>query len=171
MTASMVDSGFECFFFTFPFCAWLSTESQWFNQQQAQLASVGKTWFDAGSAVWLRIVRPLESKKKPFILMCILFSCVRQAYTIWIFEGMLSQCLWDFLLLRWRQYWYFSITRLIWLHFFNHFISWACCFYWCLSSIITHQSCCAWCLWVRSLIIVTQLLLNNLTGLSKQDER
>lgn len=78
------------FFFSFPFCAWLLAESQRFNQQQAQLASVGKPWFDAGPVVWLRIVRPLESKKKAFILMCILFSCVRQASTIWIFEGMLS---------------------------------------------------------------------------------
>lgn len=70
-------------------------ESQWFNQQQAQLASVGRPWSDAGPVVCFRTVRPLESEKEPFILMCILFSCVRHACTIWSLEGTLplSQCL------------------------------------------------------------------------------
>lgn len=56
---------------------------------------MGKPWSDAGPVVWLWTAWPLESKREPFILMGILFSCVRHACTIWIFEGTLffSQCL------------------------------------------------------------------------------
>lgn len=38
----------------FPFCTWLLPKSQWFNQQQAKLASVGRLWSYAGIVVWLR---------------------------------------------------------------------------------------------------------------------
>ena len=38
----------------FPFCAWLLPKSQWFNQQQAKLASVGRLWSYAGIVVWFR---------------------------------------------------------------------------------------------------------------------
>lgn len=53
------------------------------------MASVGKPWSDAGPVVWFWTAWPLESEREPFILVCILFSCVRHACTIWIFESTL----------------------------------------------------------------------------------
>lgn len=71
----------------FPFCARLLPKSQWFNQQQAKLASVGRLWSHAGLVVWFRAMWTMECKKEPFILMCIPFICVIHACPICVFEA------------------------------------------------------------------------------------
>lgn len=70
----------------FPFCAWLLPNSQWFNQQQAKLASVGRLWSYAGLVVWFKAMWTMECKKEPFILTCIPFICVTHACPICVFE-------------------------------------------------------------------------------------
>lgn len=97
----------------FPFCAWLLPKSQWFNQQQAKLASVGRLWSHAGLVVWFRAMWTMECKKEPFILMCIPFICVTHAYPIcvlrqeWTYAGACCAsfciCCTCYVKLQWRQ--------------------------------------------------------------------
>lgn len=59
---------------------------QWFNQQQAKLASVGRLWSYAGLVVWFKAMWTLVYRTEPFILTCIPFICVTHACPICIFE-------------------------------------------------------------------------------------
>lgn len=84
--------GFKEFSSVFPFSAWLLPKSQWFNQQQAKLASVGRLWSYAGLVVWFRAMWTIECRKEPFILMFIPFICVTLACPIcFIFKGFFSR--------------------------------------------------------------------------------
>lgn len=79
--------GFRKFSSVFPVCAQLLLpKSQWFNQQQAKLASVGRLWSYAGLVVWFRAVWTTVYRTEPFILMDIPFICVTHACPICIFE-------------------------------------------------------------------------------------
>lgn len=71
----------------FPFHARVLPKSQWFNQRQAKLASVGRLWSYAGLVVWVRAMWIMEWRKEPYILMHIPFICVIHACPIWMFEG------------------------------------------------------------------------------------
>lgn len=82
--------GFKEFSSVFPFGAWLLPKSQWFNQQQAKLASVGRLWSYAGLVVWFRAMWTMECRKEPFILTLIPFICVTQACPICFFKGKLK---------------------------------------------------------------------------------
>lgn len=81
------EENFKSFSSVFPFCVQLLPKSQWFNQQQAKLASVGRLWSCAGLVVWFRAMWTMECRKEPFILTHIPFICVTHACPISVFWG------------------------------------------------------------------------------------
>lgn len=63
LICDLVKAREEDFFSVFPFGVWLLPKSQWFNQQPAKLASVGRLWSYTGLVVWFRTMWTWRAEK------------------------------------------------------------------------------------------------------------